>query len=130
MALDDISPEKLREQMLASARRDDGTYYVDKELIEDIVNYCTKQFNDASVRTNLNYSEYALLTKEAISGLYMLVYIKHYAEKENLLEKEPFFIASQNWLHMMYKSVIGGGFARTIVAENQSRVAPNLMIPR
>jgi hypothetical protein len=130
MSLDELDPEKLKAQMLKSAQRDDGTYYMNKEMIEDIVNYCTKQFNDASVRTSLNYEEYGLLVKEAISGLFMLVYIKHYEESENLLEKEPYFIAAQNWLHMMYRSVIGGGFSKVIIAENQSRVAPNLLVNR
>lgn len=128
MALEDLNPEKMREDFLKAAKRADGSYFVDKEMIEDSVSYCTKQFNDASVRTCLNYEEYRHLAKEAVSGLYFQVYIKYYKEGENLLEKESYFIATQNWLLMMYRAVIGGGFAKTIVAENQSRVAPNLLV--
>jgi hypothetical protein len=132
MSNQDLDPDKLREQMLKSSQSTDVNgkviWYVDKALVEEIVDYCTKQFNDASVRSKLGYEEYAALTQEAIQGLYMLVYIKHYKDGENLLEKQPTFIAAQNWLHLMYKSLIGGHFGEMIVKENVSRNPPQLRV--
>lgn len=128
MALEDLNPEVLRDTLLKAARRTDGSSAVEEDLIREVVSYCATQFTDLSVRTNLNYEEYRLLAREAVSGLYFLIYIKYYRDGENLLEKESFYISSQNYLLMMYRSVLGGQFAKTIIAENQSRVAPNMIV--
>lgn len=107
---DDIPIDKLKEEFLKTTLNSSGGKgaVIDKELANDVVMYVVRQVNDFSNIGNVNSEQYAQMLREAIEGLYLLIYITHYSEGEELLDKRPLEVSATNFLKLMFSQVYLG----------------------
>lgn len=84
------------------------TILVSDPLAQDVIAYIQRQLNDIARLGVINDAQYALIMKETIDDLFVLIYINHYEEGKPAIEKDPLFTSSKNLVKYLLSRVLGG----------------------
>lgn len=90
-----------------------------KPLKNDVINYVLIQFNEDSLQAVLDYRTYEVTIKNAMDGLFCIVYFTHY--NEDLVLRDTVYNATFNLMMLLYSRVLNGKHYSLLMQREISR---------
>lgn len=115
----DDEHDKIKDQWINSMTDSKGNFFVDKNLAMELINFVQSQISEFTKPGFLNSQEHAHLLKKAHRGVFILCFVKYYDTE--LLDKEPVWIATNNYLDLCYSLVLNGRYRDIILQEIDSK---------
>lgn len=89
------------------------------ELAQECIDYILTQLNRESFLGVINPAEYAILVRNAVSGLNRIIYLKHYSR--DLVSKHAFMSACVNLIVLLYTRPLDGNDRKLLIEEFRSK---------
>jgi hypothetical protein len=122
--------KEIKDQFLQTAKQELGgsedaekkaQALMDSYLAQDAIAYILRQLNQIARLGVLDMGQYKLMMSEAETGLFLLIYVKHYKEREDLVDKDPVWISCRNLLRNLFSRVLHGRDRELYEKELESR---------
>lgn len=100
---------------------EDAKRLMDSYLARDALAYILRQFNPHARLGYLDYGQFREVYEKAQTGLFILIYVKHYKTDEDLVDKDPIWLSCSNLINSLATRIYQGRDRQLYLAELESR---------